>query len=72
MQNPIWVNAIYTAVSTIKTQQLGTAQDIPPAYSFQRQTVNPTGMIFSNRFPFLFSLKILCCMELELLATTLV
>jgi meiotically up-regulated gene 157 (Mug157) protein len=38
----VWTNAVYKVVDTIKTQQKGTAQDQPAAYSFQRETTAPT------------------------------
>jgi hypothetical protein len=42
LTNPTWRAAVYRAVNTIKVQQKGTAQDVPPAYYFQRDTTEPT------------------------------
>eukprot|EP00026_Physarum_polycephalum_P008214 Phypoly_transcript_08293.p1 GENE.Phypoly_transcript_08293~~Phypoly_transcript_08293.p1 ORF type:complete len:495 (+),score=79.24 Phypoly_transcript_08293:205-1485(+) len=41
LTNPTWRAAIYRAVSTIQVQQRDTAQDNPPAYFFQRASIEP-------------------------------
>jgi len=41
-KNSMWVQAVYKAVQTMRTQQKSTVQDRPPAYSFQRFAENPT------------------------------
>lgn len=41
-KSSVWITAVQKAVQTIQVQQKGTAQDQPPAYSFQRETTAPT------------------------------